>query len=614
MMRSFDGKQVELLAPAGNFEIFESIVHSKCDAIYLGGQAFNMRMIRKGFNFSDDELVQAAKMAHQNDKKLYITVNNLIDEDQLDDLKTYLKFLDEKVCPDALIVQDMAVLQLIKTMGLGLEVHSSVMMNVHNLDMIKLLEQEGVTRVVLSREMSLEEVHFISERTDVELEYFTHGDMCIAHGSQCYYSSLLFGMSSNRGRCLKPCRWWFDTGNGKKEFPLAVKDLSLYRHLPQMIEAGVGTFKIEGRMREKGFITDLVNMYGDALDRYIKDPTNYNAYGDYDRIYETRKRELSTAYAFGNPGSDNINTLHEGTGKFYSTGKMFSIPTPEKNIDDVDQLKIENILSEYKTVKKIPGNISKKISVKVQNMDQAQAAIDLGVDRVYLAGDIYYPQRPFDVNQIRSLKNSMKTHQELFVTTPRMMNETQKQAFAEEMDNYKDIVDGILITQMGALSFNETWKLAGDYTLNIYNSEAKTWYDEHGLGSATSSIEMTASQLGKLSSKSSDLELVVYGQLASMYFEHDFFDVLDEKGDVCEIKNEAGVYTLLKDQYNKTHLLTTHSLNLLPVMDQIRSLNIDIFRIEAQSMSTEELEGVIKALKEGRDYKGEQQTFGALRF
>ncbi len=401
-MRKYKGRNIELLAPAGNFKIFESIVQSACDAIYLGGQAFNMRMIRKGFNFSDDELIQAVKLAHRHDKKLYITVNNLIEEAQIEPLKDYLRFLDEQVKPDALLVQDMAVLQLVKELGLHLNLHSSVMMNVHNLDMIDLLEKEGVSRVVLSREMSLEDVKHISQQTHVELEYFTHGDMCITHGSQCYYSSLLFGMSSNRGRCLKPCRWWFNTGRDADvkahTFPLAVKDLSLYQHLPDMLDAGVNTFKIEGRMREKDFITDLVNLYGNALDAYINSPQTYDRSLGYDHIENTKKRDLSTGYAFGNPGADNLNTRHEGTGKFYSTGKMFSTPTTEKEIDRDDQKRIMRVLDPYcvKTEHK------QKVSVKVQTMEQAQTAIALGVDRIYLAGDVYSPNQPFTAGWLKS--------------------------------------------------------------------------------------------------------------------------------------------------------------------------------------------------------------------
>ncbi len=223
----------------------------------------------------------------------------------------------------------------------------------------------------------------------------------------------------------------------------------------------------------------------------------------------------------------------------------------------------------------------------------------------------------------QKLKNSMQTYQELYLTTPRMMNTVQSDQFLRDIDRYRGFIDGVLVTQMGALpDLHKDWKLAGDYSLNVYNSSAKQWYEAHGLKSVTASIEMNAAQLGALSqamcqvpgSETSGLELIVYGRLTSMYFEHDFFEALDTEGDVCELTNEAGLYQIYKDQFNKTHLLTTHTLNLLPLIDTIGRLQIDMLRIEAQLMSSAELTAVIKALKNKEAMTAEKQTFGALRF
>lgn len=621
-MRFFNEKKVELLAPAGNLEIFKSIVESKCDAIYIGGHDFNMRMIRKGFNFSDEDLIEARALATQYKKKLYITVNSLIDETEVQGLEKYLNFLNEAVCPDGIIFQDMAILHLSKTLNLNFELHASVMMNVHNLDMIHILEDEGVTRVVLSREMSLEEVHNINTKSKMELEYFTHGDMCISHGSQCYYSSLLFGMSGNRGQCLKPCRWWFDTDKDKRTFPLAVKDLALYRHLPEMIAAGVTSFKIEGRMREKEFITNLINLYGESLDSYIDNPNHFNPNMDYDQIENTKKRELSTGYAFGKPGLTNINTLHEGTGKFYSTGKMFSTPTAEKDIDIIDEAKISQTLDLYK----LDRGINTEISVKVQNFEQAVVAIKLGVKRLYIAGDIYLPNHPFNIKELKQLKHLMHENQELFMTTPRMMNEDQMKNFAGEIESLREFIDGVLITQMGGLAIpkylnqalenqrTQPLRILGDFSLNLFNSKALDWYKEQGLLSGTASIELNAKQLGEFSLHSQGLELIIYGQLSSMYFEHDFNEDKEHINDQYTMSNEAGTYKIYMDQFSKTHLLTTHQLNLIPLLEDLSNMSFEMFRIEAQLMSKEELEEVIMATKNKQDYRGQLHTFGALRF
>lgn len=165
-----------------------------------------MRLMRKGFNFSLEEITEAVKIAHGLGKKVYVTVNNLLNEGELEEAEAYLRFL-ESAGPDAIIVQDFAVLSLVREMGLNIKVHSSVMMNVHNVEMVRALQEMGVTRVVTSREMDLMTTRYLQQATGMELEYFVHGDMCSVHGANCYFSSMVFGMSSNRGKCLKPCRW-----------------------------------------------------------------------------------------------------------------------------------------------------------------------------------------------------------------------------------------------------------------------------------------------------------------------------------------------------------------------------------------------------------------------
>ncbi|MBF4691911.1 U32 family peptidase [Fusibacter ferrireducens] len=649
-MRFFKGRPLELLAPSGNFEIFKEVVQTKCDAIYFGGQSLNMRMIRKGFNFTNEEITEAIRIAHVNHKKVYITVNNLIDFDEIEIAKTYLTFLAQ-VKPDALIVQDFAIIELIRQLNLDLEVHASVMMNVHNLPMIDTLKAHQVTRVVLSREASLEEVKWIKTQTDMEIEYFTHGDMCIAHGAQCYYSSMLFGMSSNRGKCLKPCRWWFSTSadaeniqdSNNKSFPMAVKDLCLYAHLPEMIHAGVTAFKIEGRMREADFITKLINYYGDAMDRFIEDPIGYDRFKDLETIQTSRKRDLSTGYAFGKPGVSNINTRYEGTGKFYSTGKMFSTPTAEKSIafSQIEQVKtrLSKTLSSEAILNNTPITNSPeislserpipKISIRVNNVAQAESAIKAGVDRIYISGDIYEPDRPMSIETLKKLKSKAQTT-EIYVGTPRMMNEMQLDHYEVWLSKLAPHMDGILIGNLGALSKFKSLglQIVGDYSLNIFNSLAADFYRHHGLSQFMPSVELTAIDLKPLLDSNHNLELPVLGRLVAMYFEHDFHNALnsDVMGKLT-LHNEAGAYDLYRDQHQRTHLLTQKSLSLLPVLTEILSYSsVKMLRIEAQTMTTEQIEENIKCVKDflSAHQKGEAfnhsrhpfeaYTFGALPF
>ena len=497
-----------------------------------------------------------------------------------------------------------------------LEIHASVMMNVHNLEMIKALEKHGVKRVVLSREATLAEAHYFHTHSNVELEYFTHGDMCVAHGAQCYYSSMLFGMSSNRGKCLKPCRWWFDR-EGTRSYPLAVKDMSMIAHLPEMIHAGITSYKIEGRMREKEFIVDLINRYGEVFDRYIDDPVGYDYKEQEAWIFENRKRDLSTAYAFGNPGAFNINERYEGTGKFYSTGKMFSTPTVES---DVDANHIEGI----KAIFNEDNTKTTKVSVRVEDMEQAVVALEEDVFRIYLAADVFEPKRPFTIQEIQTLVE-MKGKTELFVTTPQMMDAVQFDRYDAWLSKLQGI-DGLLVTNLGAIeAFKKLGlKMVGDYSLNLFNKHAAAFYLSEGLSELTPSIELPAQSLKALLEENAPFEVITHGRMAGMYMSHDLYEVHQVSvEDQLIFENEAGPTLIKRDVHGKCHFLMQKTMTFLPFINQFNNANV---RIEAQLMTADALRMAIQAHKyaiENKDATWDtlkahlpegSYTLGALRF
>ncbi|MBR5910273.1 MAG: U32 family peptidase, partial [Schwartzia sp.] len=289
---------VELLAPAGNWEALEAAVKAGADAVYLGGKHFNMRLHRQDMNFDDEALARAVSFAHTHGVKLYVTINNLIYENELGDLEKFLRYLGT-IGPDAILVQDLAVIRLVRDLDLKIPLHASVMMNIHNEPAMNLLKEYGITRVVASRELSLDELSLLRERTGLEIEYFMHGDMCFAESGQCIHSGVLFGKSSNRGLCLKPCRWPYrlideETGeildeNGRGAYKLAIKDMCMYRHIPELIQAGVFSFKIEGRMRPADFVFRIGSLYRKAIDTYLADPTGYRIdEDDWRTLYDGR--------------------------------------------------------------------------------------------------------------------------------------------------------------------------------------------------------------------------------------------------------------------------------------------------------------------------------------
>ncbi|KAA9001026.1 U32 family peptidase [Paenibacillus spiritus] len=632
MARYFNGKEVELLAPAGTFEIFKEVIEANCDAVYLGGPVLNMRMMRKGYNLSHAEMEEAVETAHGLGKKLYVTVNNLFSEADVEEARTYLRFLD-RIGPDALIVQDMAVLSLIREMGVGLPVHASVMMNVHNLEMIRALGELGVTRTVLSREMDLAAAKLLHGLTGMELEYFVHGDMCSVHGANCYFSSHVFGMSSNRGKCMKPCRWDYRVKKDGRvypaEYPLAVKDMYMYEHLPELIDSGITSFKIEGRMRDKDFMVMLVNAYGDAIDRYIDDPAGFDRALEAKLLYDNRKRDFSTGYAFGKPGLANINRRYEGTGKFYSTGKVFSTPTAErelsgKRVDELRQALVEAAASRMARRGADAG--AGAVGVRVNNMEQARTALRHGADYLYLSGDVYEPDRPFTKRDILEL-GAAKGGTKLVLGLPRMMTELHFDQYDQLLIRGDRLpIDGILVTNLGALRrYRQAgYPLIGDTSLNIYNHVAAAQYAEWGLERIAVSQEMTLEHYASfVSGTDVPMEMVVHGTPALMYMEHDLYANADGAEPIAEednrfvpnrvlvLKTDQGENPVYRDQHGRCHLLMAKELNYLPLVPEIRALGVSVFRIEGATYRPEELGIILDAYRQALSGGGQHAAEAA---
>ncbi|MBF1706515.1 MAG: U32 family peptidase, partial [Selenomonas sp.] len=321
-------KSVELLAPAGTWDAMTAAIDAGADAVYLGGKHFNMRLHEGDFNFDDARLKEAIDYAHAHDVHLYVTLNNLISNEELPALRDYLAYLEE-IRPDAILVQDFAVLELVHEMGITVPLHTSVMMNTHNEYAIEKLKEYGITRIVVGREMTLSELALFRARTGIEVEYFMHGDMCISESGQCIHSGVLFGQSGNRGRCMKICRWPFafineETGevldaSSPGPYKLALKDMCMYRAIPALIQAGVFSFKIEGRMRAPEFIRRLVSTYRAAIDAYIADPNGYTTDEEgWRSLYENRVRDYTTTFAFGQPTAIDIGMTGEREPRFFS--------------------------------------------------------------------------------------------------------------------------------------------------------------------------------------------------------------------------------------------------------------------------------------------------------
>lgn len=265
-------KQVELLAPAGNFQCFQAAINAGADAVYMGGDKFGARAYAD--NFSRDELLRAIDLGHLFHKKIYLTLNTLLKEDELLQVVDYVQPLYEKGL-DGVIVQDFGVLSLLKEHFPGMELHASTQMTVTGKEGALLLKEYGVSRIVPARELSLEEIKDIKSHVDIEIETFIHGAMCYAYSGQCLFSSMLGGRSGNRGRCAGPCRLPYDACLGKQQlnrknqqYLLSLKDLCAISLLPKLIDAGIDSFKIEGRMKSPEYVAGVTAIYRKYIDLY----------------------------------------------------------------------------------------------------------------------------------------------------------------------------------------------------------------------------------------------------------------------------------------------------------------------------------------------------------
>jgi len=256
-------KNVELLSPAGDFEKLKIALLYGADAVYFGGQQYSLRANAK--NFSLSEIAEATKYAHSLNKKVYVTVNIVFHDSDLEGLEDYLKALD-KIGIDAIIVSDICVLQMANRLKVKYERHLSTQSSVLNVGAAKFYQNLGVTRIVLAREAHKSDILAIKEATGLELECFVHGAMCTSISGRCVLSNYCTNRDANRGGCAQICRWQFETELSETPFSMTSKDLNMLSHLEEMIKIGVNSFKVEGRMRGIYYIATVIHTYRRILD------------------------------------------------------------------------------------------------------------------------------------------------------------------------------------------------------------------------------------------------------------------------------------------------------------------------------------------------------------
>ena len=312
-------KKIELLAPAGDFERLVTAIHFGADAVYFAGKKFGLRAFAS--NFDEEEIIKAIKYAHERNVKVYITVNILAHNEDFVGLIDYLKFLDKEGA-DGVIVSDIGIASLVKEYT-NLELHVSTNANITNIHSAKMRVKLGAKRLVLARELSLQEIKEIKNEVgeNIDLECFGHGAMCISYSGRCLLSNYLTGRDSNKGECAQPCRWQYALGvkndieetnyfpileDGKGTYILNSKDICMIEHIKELAQAGVTSLKVEGRMKTNYYVATVINAYRRAIDEYYK---NLKPSFNYlEEVSKTSNRDFTTGFYFENNSKENLNT------------------------------------------------------------------------------------------------------------------------------------------------------------------------------------------------------------------------------------------------------------------------------------------------------------------
>ena len=386
--------QLELLAPAGSYDIFRAVLNAGADAVYVGGGQFGARAYAN--NFSEEELLRAIDEAHIHGKQLYLTVNTLLKEEELEaQLYDYLRPYYEQGL-DAVIVQDMGAFQFIREYFPKMDIHTSTQMTICNRYGAEMMKELGATRVVTAREMSFAEIKDIADHVDIEIESFVHGALCYCYSGQCLLSSMLGGRSGNRGRCAQPCRLPYEVYDAKRKkiacepFVLSPKDLCTIEDIPKLAESGIFSFKIEGRMKQAEYAAGVVSVYRKYMDRYFE-------YGAKD--YHVSKEDMQKLYDFGNRSGFTKGYYEKHNGKDMIT---FQKPNHAKGNEALQEKVREDFCR---------GEIKEKINGNLILSQDSSAILDvtLGDLRYTACGDVVQPalKQPLSMEKVR--ENMEKT-------------------------------------------------------------------------------------------------------------------------------------------------------------------------------------------------------------
>ncbi len=357
-------KEIELLAPVGSFDSLKAAVQNGANAVYLGGKDFSARASAN--NFDREELKEAVKYAHIRDVRVFVTTNTLIKQNELEDFVEYAKFLYD-IDVDAIIMQDIGAAMLIHELLPDFELHASTQMVAHSLEDIQYLESIGFKRVVLARELTVEEIKYICDNTNVDIEIFVHGALCVCYSGGCLMSSMIGNRSGNRGRCAQPCRQKYtmiDISTGEEihnngDYLLSTKDLNTIEEIDKIIDTGVLSLKIEGRMKKPEYVATVIKSYRDAINEYETTKKVNISDETMEDLYTIFNRKFTKGLILGEVGEEVMNSNVPNNQGLY-VGKVVDYNKKAKRL----KIKLEGTLKKGDGINLGGGTIGRIIKGK----------------------------------------------------------------------------------------------------------------------------------------------------------------------------------------------------------------------------------------------------------
>lgn len=306
-------KKPEVLAPAGTLEKLKTAIHYGANAVYIGGNAYSLR--RRAGNFTYEEMQEGIRFAREHNAKVYVAANMVTHEEDEAGAGEYFRTIRD-LGVDAVIVSDPALMEICMMDAPGLPIHLSTQASATNYETLNFWKEEGLERIVLAREVSMDEIKEIRQNTDIEIEVFIHGAMCISYSGRCTLSNHMSARDANRGGCSQSCRWKYELfemdevgerisllgGEPEEAFSMSAVDMSMIRHIPDLVQNGVDSLKIEGRMKSIHYVSTVANVYSQAVNTYCADPENFEFNPEWEEeLWKVAQRELATGFYYGVP-------------------------------------------------------------------------------------------------------------------------------------------------------------------------------------------------------------------------------------------------------------------------------------------------------------------------